>query len=56
MKIHEESNLKKKLESITSQAKDLIESILIFNPRKRATAEKCMRHPFFAELHEESEL
>lgn len=35
-----------------SQAIDLLEKMLLFNPKKRITVEKALEHPFLAELHD----
>ena len=35
------------------QAKDLIEKLLIFNPNKRLTAKKALKHPYVIEFSSE---
>ena len=36
----------KKLKAI-----DLLEKMLVFNPKKRITIDECLKHPYLIELH-----
>lgn len=44
------------VKGIDPQAKDLLDKCLVFDPRKRITAEGALRHPYFQELFAESDL
>ena len=37
----------KEFENISKEAKDLIDKMLTYKPKNRATAEECLNHPFF---------
>ena len=43
------------LGDVNPQAVDLLERILLFNPKKRITAAQALEHPYLAEYHEPSE-
>jgi len=43
----------KRLMADLPQAKDLIEKLLIFNPNKRLTAKKALKHPYVIEFSSE---
>lgn len=36
-------------------ALDLLDKMLIIDPRKRISAEECLKHPYLEALHEEAD-
>lgn len=40
----------------TSEARDLLKSMLTFNPQDRASASECLEHPFFNSIRSEREI
>ncbi|CCW66234.1 unnamed protein product [Phytomonas sp. Hart1] len=46
---------RQKYPKASSEALDLLKSILVFNPKERLTVIECMRHPFLNSLYDETD-
>jgi serine/threonine protein kinase len=48
-------NFSKYIPNATKEAIDLLNKLLQYSPLKRLTAKEALAHPYFEELHDESE-
>lgn len=45
-------DLKKKFPGSSDEALDLLEKMLLFNPKKRITVNQCLEHPYFKDIRD----
>jgi len=53
LKSRERVDFRDMFSNASDEAIDLLEKLLVFNPRRRITVDEALRHPFFAEFYDE---